>query len=108
MVLSIKLLCFFLFIYFVSAQNDFKCGTNGPIQSKIVGGEEATPYEWPWTVSLGYFYNLPSGQEEYFSTCTGSLFQSQFVLTAAHCASVMSENKPSVVAGNLLCRNHFY
>lgn len=39
---------FFIFSVFslTTAQNDPKCGTNGPVQSKIVGGEEATPYEY--------------------------------------------------------------
>ncbi len=31
---------------FVLAQNDPKCGTNGPAQLKIIGGVEATPYEY--------------------------------------------------------------
>ena len=46
------------------AQNDPKCGTNGPVQSKIVGGVEATPYEYDkrffyllFILIITFFYN---------------------------------------------------
>lgn len=45
-------------------------------ESRIVGGENAEPHSWPWTVSLRTF-NLHS--------CAGSLINDQWVLTAAHC-----------------------
>ncbi|XP_049922520.1 serine protease 27-like [Epinephelus moara] len=47
--------------------------------SRIVGGENASPGSWPWQVSLisnGTLY------------CSGSLINNQWVLTAAHCLTV--------------------
>merc|ERR1712213_258337 len=54
------------------------CGTPGPKSDieKIVGGQEATPHQFPWQVGLffdGYF-------------CGGSIISSKYILTAAHCA----------------------
>ncbi|XP_035223887.1 suppressor of tumorigenicity 14 protein homolog isoform X2 [Stegodyphus dumicola] len=64
-----------------------ECG-NTPIQPKtgfyspdrIVGGEEAIPHSWPWQVSLQEVIVDPSAH-----FCGGTLINSQWVLTAAHC-----------------------
>ncbi|KFM79841.1 Plasminogen, partial [Stegodyphus mimosarum] len=63
-----------------------ECG-NTPIKPKtfdssdrIVGGEEAIPHSWPWQVSLQDVIVEPSGH-----SCGGTLINSQWVLTAAHC-----------------------
>merc|ERR1711997_1206250 len=56
-----------------------ECGIPGPMaeeNERIVGGVEATPYQFPWQVGLffdGYF-------------CGGSIISSKHILTAAHCA----------------------
>ncbi|XP_051244616.1 trypsin-like [Dicentrarchus labrax] len=56
------------------------CGI-APLNTKIVGGEDAPPGSWPWQASLhssgGHF-------------CGGSLINNQWVLTAAHCFSSAS------------------
>ncbi|XP_066498731.1 transmembrane protease serine 9-like isoform X2 [Hoplias malabaricus] len=51
------------------------CGV-APLNTKIVGGQNATPGSWPWQVSL-QAYGL--------HFCGGSLINSDWVLTAAHC-----------------------
>ncbi|KAH8027987.1 hypothetical protein HPB51_012257 [Rhipicephalus microplus] len=63
------------------------CGTpvhlpNRDSEDRVVGGTEATPYSWPWQVSLG--------NPEYEGIghfCGGALISSQWVLTAAHCVT---------------------
>lgn len=47
---------------------------------RIVGGEEAIPHSWPWQVSLQMVYIEPCSH-----SCGGTLINSQWILTAAHC-----------------------
>uniref|UniRef100_A0A3Q1J3V2 Peptidase S1 domain-containing protein n=1 Tax=Anabas testudineus TaxID=64144 RepID=A0A3Q1J3V2_ANATE len=47
-----------------------------PLNTKIVGGQVASPGSWPWQVSLQI-----SGSH----FCGGSLINNQWVMTAAHC-----------------------
>jgi len=54
-----------------------ECGIEGPpAMDKIVGGEEATPNQFPWIVAL-FIDNA------WF--CGGALISENWVLTAAHC-----------------------
>lgn len=52
---------------------------------RIVGGQPALPYEWPWQVGLATAGSL---------FCGGSLISNQYVLTAAHCVTVRSHCSP--------------
>ncbi|XP_039679629.1 trypsin-like [Perca fluviatilis] len=71
-----------------NAQSDV-CGI-APLNTRIVGGVNAPPGSWPWQVSLhnsnGHF-------------CGGSLINSQWVLSAAHCFSSNSMTDLTVYLG---------
>ncbi|XP_077520437.1 trypsin-1-like [Amblyomma americanum] len=64
----------------------YHAGGQGPLsQHLIVGGENAGPLEFPWQISLRRqipMINLDRGH-----TCGGSIINSRYVLTAAHCVS---------------------
>ncbi|KAA8589357.1 hypothetical protein FQN60_012722 [Etheostoma spectabile] len=58
------------------------CGTPTyqPSVSRVVNGEDAQPYSWPWQISLQYL----SGST-YHHTCGGTLLAPNWVMTAGHC-----------------------
>ncbi|NXI66403.1 CEL2A elastase, partial [Anseranas semipalmata] len=53
-----------------------------PSVARVVGGENARPYSWPWQASLQYY---SSGK--WYHTCGGTLIATNWVMTAAHCIS---------------------
>nr|XP_057917979.1 chymotrypsin-like protease CTRL-1 [Doryrhamphus excisus] len=62
----------------LAMQGDLKaqdCG-EAPLNSRIVGGEDAMAGWWPWQVSMHF-----TG----FHICGGTLISEEWVLTAAHC-----------------------
>jgi trypsin len=62
-------------------------------KDKIVGGEEATPHEFPWQVSL-------RRKSDNFHFCGGSVLNENTVISAAHCTVIWdSPDQVVVVAG---------
>ncbi|XP_030562049.1 serine proteinase stubble [Drosophila novamexicana] len=61
-----------------------QCGHRNPVspdQERIVGGNNASPYEFPWIAVL-----FKSGKQ----FCGGSLITNNHILTAAHCVARMT------------------
>ncbi|KAK2829439.1 hypothetical protein Q7C36_017429 [Tachysurus vachellii] len=65
------------------------CG-QPPLNSKIVGGADASPGFWPWQVSF------QSGGSHF---CGGSLISADWVLSAAHCFQSITASKVQVLLG---------
>ncbi|XP_076615369.1 chymotrypsin-like protease CTRL-1 [Chaetodon auriga] len=67
------------------------CGV-APLNTKIVGGENATAGSWPWQVSV--HFNVVG-----YHICGGTLISDQWVLTAAHCILVKSPRAYTIYLG---------
>ncbi|XP_072559070.1 transmembrane protease serine 9-like isoform X3 [Paramormyrops kingsleyae] len=65
------------------------CG-QAPLNSRIVGGQNAPVGNWPWQASLRSY-----GQH----VCGGSLINDMWVLTAAHCVTSTNTNGWSIYLG---------
>ncbi|XP_077167869.1 proproteinase E-like isoform X1 [Paroedura picta] len=50
--------------------------------ARVVNGEDANPFSWPWQVSLQY-----EKDGAFHHTCGGSLIAPDWVMTAGHCIS---------------------
>ncbi|KAM4531591.1 polyserase-2-like [Odontesthes bonariensis] len=75
-----KLICVAAVLTLLSQESDSQlsqCG-RAPLNSRIVGGQDAPPGSWPWQVSMNIFGT---------HICGGSLINNQWVLTGAHCIS---------------------
>jgi len=66
----------------------------GPMSS-IVGGQEATPHQFPWQVSLKYVDIFP----HHYHTCGATIIDSTHIACAAHCIDGRSKTFFKVVAG---------
>lgn len=59
---------------------DIKPYTGNAMVDRIVGGREAVRGSWPWQVDMQHGFVLPNGH-----FCGGSLINSEWFITAAHC-----------------------
>ncbi|XP_047480398.1 clotting factor G beta subunit-like [Penaeus chinensis] len=79
-----------------SSEKQTRCGEKYDVFgiTRIVGGEQATPYEYPWQVGL-----VQTTSRNVF--CGGSIITKKWVLTAAHCAASMigKESRFKVLVG---------
>nr|XP_015196912.1 PREDICTED: transmembrane protease serine 2 [Lepisosteus oculatus] len=69
------------------------CGARRGPSARIVGGEEASPGEWPWQVSL---------QVRNSHVCGGSIITPDWILTAAHCVEKYSSPGDWTVSAGVL------
>uniref|UniRef100_A0A1B6EHF2 Peptidase S1 domain-containing protein n=1 Tax=Cuerna arida TaxID=1464854 RepID=A0A1B6EHF2_9HEMI len=60
------------------------CGYN--VADRIIGGDEATLGQYPWIARLGYTYELDENNTVDTYECGGTIINSMYVLTAAHCS----------------------
>ncbi|KAM9217846.1 LOW QUALITY PROTEIN: chymotrypsin-like elastase family member 2A [Leptosomus discolor] len=73
-----------LFAVLTLAAAAFGCGVPAypPAMSRVVGGQDARPYSWPWQASLQYNSN-----GKWRHVCRGTLIATNWVMAAAHCIS---------------------
>ncbi|XP_062610380.1 fibrinolytic enzyme, isozyme C-like [Saccostrea cucullata] len=62
--------------------------------SRVVGGQAADVGEWPWQVSIQFYYS-----NSWRHICGGTLIRQNVVLTAAQCVSGLSLSSLRVAAG---------
>ncbi|XP_037277741.1 trypsin-1-like [Rhipicephalus microplus] len=72
-----------------NACGEQRCGVRGPSyysqHQRIVGGEQAGRLEFPWQISLRRV--IPVVNQDRGHACGGSIINSRYVLTAAHCVT---------------------
>ncbi|KAK7072085.1 Testisin [Halocaridina rubra] len=73
----------------LSCLSRHNCGVSQVTVPRIVGGEEATPGEYPWQVALVIGSSI----------CGGTLIKTDWVLTAAHCFVLTGESSANVIFG---------
>lgn len=74
------------------------------VEPRIIGGIEAIPGSWPWTVGLYRANGLSSTPWQLFHdsdayNCVGALIDRRTVVTAAHCLSGMAPGDVKIMLG---------
>lgn len=65
-------------------------------QERIVGGQEATPHQYPWQISLQYHEFFIGG---WYHTCGATIVDEYHIVCAAHCVDGRKASKFRVIAG---------
>lgn len=74
------------------APTECECGMEA-FGSRIVGGEEAMPHQFPWLVAIS------SKGGDARPNCGASLYNNKFIITAAHCVKGVKSKKIEVILG---------
>ena len=79
---------------------DVPCGQGniGTRTARLIGGQNAIPHEFPWMVSI-------SRKGGHF--CGGTILNSRFVLTAAHCLCSWVNCASSVICAHVWIKQRF-
>merc|ERR1719430_708968 len=81
-----------------------ECTCGAKRGNKIVGGDEASPGEWPWIVVFSF--GASDGSQA--GGCGGTLVADRWVVTAAHCVAGKNVDSISVVIGEHKIRSDYY
>ncbi|GFR18445.1 coagulation factor XI [Trichonephila clavata] len=79
--------------------SDIACG-RAPFSPNIAGGTESKPNQWPWMASI--FQRFTTARPNKF-LCGGSLINTRYILTAAHCC-VNGASNVALPASSFLVR----
>jgi len=79
-----------------------ECNCGAKKGNRIVGGEEASPGEWPWIVVFGQADGSRVGG------CAGTLVADRWVVTAAHCVNDVDADSLSVVIEEHTINSGYY
>ena len=77
------------------------CGVKGRTHSRIVGGDIATPGDWPWQVTYDW---VGSGKGHW---CGASIITRNWIVTAAHCIVSKKASDYTLTVGRFSASSYF-
>uniref|UniRef100_A0AC34FH85 Peptidase S1 domain-containing protein n=1 Tax=Panagrolaimus sp. ES5 TaxID=591445 RepID=A0AC34FH85_9BILA len=64
--------------------------------NRVISGEYSKDGDWPWIVAI-----LTNVQSNEIGMCTGTIVDKEWILTAAHCATIVKSNINFVLSGSV-------